>query len=64
EFNIGLDIFQATIDNNPQFNLADSQFFAWRGQAQYLRLLNSIPPYTALLLRSSLQFSDDILLPR
>jgi len=64
EFNIGLDIFQATIDNDPELNLADSQFFAWRGQAQYLRLLNSRPPYTTLLLRSSLQFSDDILLPR
>lgn len=60
EFNIGLDIFDSTINDN----LADSRFLSWRGQGQYLRLLNSRPPYTSLLLRGSLQFSNDLLLPR
>ena len=60
EFNIGLDIFDSTINDN----LADSRFLSWRGQGQYLRLLNSRPPYTSLLLRGSLQFANDLLLPR
>ena len=60
EFNIGLDIFDSTINDN----LADSRFLSWRGQGQYLRLLNSRPPYTSLLLRGNLQFSNDLLLPR
>lgn len=64
EFNLGVDVFDATIDNNPQFYLADSEFLAWRGQAQYLRLLNQEAPFTTLLLRGNLQFANDILLAR
>ena len=52
QFSIGIDAFNATINNN---DLPDSKFFAWRGQAQYLRLLSS---NISLLFRSDLQFSD------
>lgn len=61
EFNIGLNIFDATSNDD---NLADSEFLSWRGQGQYLRLLNSKPPFTKLLLRGSLQVANDLLLPR
>jgi hemolysin activation/secretion protein len=56
EFSIGIDAFDATINNN----LPDSKFLVWRGQAQYLRLLN---PNTSIFLRSDLQLADRPLVP-
>ena len=63
QFSFGLDAFDATVGNNEP----DSQFFAWRGQASYLRLL-STPKGTSgkgstMLLRSQLQLSADPLVP-
>lgn len=52
QFNFGIDVFNPTINEN---DVPDSNFFTWRGQAQYLRLLN---PNTSLLLRSDLQLAD------
>ncbi|WP_019503622.1 ShlB/FhaC/HecB family hemolysin secretion/activation protein [Pleurocapsa sp. PCC 7319] len=57
QFSLGIDVFDATINNNEE---PDSKFFAWRGQAQYLRLLN--PTFT-LLLRSDLQIANKALVP-
>jgi hemolysin activation/secretion protein len=56
EFRIGIDAFDATINNN----VPDSKFLVWRGQAQYLRLLN---PNTSIFLRSDLQLADRSLVP-
>lgn len=56
QFSIGVDWFDATRNNDAP----DSRFFAWRGQAQYIRLL---APDTLLLLRTDLQFATDALLP-
>ncbi len=58
EFSLGVNIFDATISNDD--DIPDSKFFAWRGQAQYLRLLS---PDITLLLRSDLQVSDRPLVP-
>ena len=55
QFSLGLDLFDATIDDDA----ADSRFIAWRGQAQYVKLL---APDTLLILRSELQFANDSLL--
>ena len=55
QFSLGLDLFDATVDDDAP----DSRFFAWRGQAQYVKLL---APETILILRSDLQFADDGLL--
>lgn len=56
QFNLGLDIFNATVNNDPP----DSRFFSWRGQGQYVRLL---APQTLLVIRSDLQFSSRALVP-
>ncbi|WP_442940365.1 ShlB/FhaC/HecB family hemolysin secretion/activation protein [Nostoc sp.] len=56
QFNLGLDIFNATVNNDPP----DSRFFSWRGQGQYVRLL---APQTLLVLRSDLQLSTRALVP-
>jgi hemolysin activation/secretion protein len=56
QFNIGIDAFNATINNNSP----DSRFFSWRGQSQYVRLL---APETLLVLRSDLQFAGSSLVP-
>ncbi|MDV3347427.1 ShlB/FhaC/HecB family hemolysin secretion/activation protein [Leptothoe sp. LEGE 181152] len=56
EFSLGLDLLEATINDNAP----DSQFFAWRGQAQWVKLL---APETLLLLKGGLQLSGDDLLP-
>ncbi|RCJ32656.1 hemolysin activation/secretion protein [Nostoc punctiforme NIES-2108] len=56
QFNIGIDAFNATINNKPP----DSRFFSWRGQSQYVRL---IAPETLLLLRSDLQFAGSAIVP-
>ena len=52
QFNIGLNILDAT--NNPG-DLPDSEFFVWRGQAQYIRQLSE---GTDLWLRSGIQLAD------
>jgi hemolysin activation/secretion protein len=51
QFNIGLDVFNAT--NNQ--TSPDGQFFSWRGQGQWVRLL---APDTLLLLRTDVQLAD------
>ncbi|NEO34293.1 MAG: ShlB/FhaC/HecB family hemolysin secretion/activation protein [Symploca sp. SIO3C6] len=56
QFSLGIDALDATINNSGP----DSEFFVWRGQAQYLRLLSSD---TILLLRSDLQLADQALVP-
>ena len=62
QFNLGLDIFSTTaVEEEP-----DSQFFNWRGQFSYLRLLNQPTNTSAIgstmLLRSELQLSADPLI--
>ena len=57
QFSLGIDAFDATINNGDR---PDSQFLAWRGQAQYLRLLSD--DFT-LLLRSDFQVSERGLVP-
>ena len=54
---MGIDAFDATINGDDE---PDSNFLAWRGQAQYLQLLS--PDFT-LLLRSDFQVSDRSLVP-
>jgi len=56
QFSIGVDLFDATNNRSSP----DSQFFAWRGQGQYVRQL---APDTLLVLRSDLQFADRKLVP-
>jgi hemolysin activation/secretion protein len=51
QFSIGLDAFNSTINNKSP----DSSFYAWRGQAQWVRLL---APDTLLLIRGDLQVAD------
>ena len=51
QFNIGLNIFDATINAKDP----DSQFLIWRGQTQYIRQLGD---RTNLLLRGGLQLAD------
>ena len=56
QFSLGLDSFDATIsDDGP-----DSRFFAWRGQAQWVRLLSAD---TLLLVRGDIQLAADSLVP-
>ena len=56
QFNFGFDAFEAT-DNDA--DIPDSEFFSWRGQLQWLRLLAED---TLLLLRSDIQLTPDELL--
>ena len=56
QFSLGLDIFNATINDDPP----DSRFFAWRGQGQYVR---SLFPDSLLVVRSDLQLSTEALVP-
>jgi hemolysin activation/secretion protein len=56
QFSLGVDLFDATINEEAP----DSRFFAWRTQAQWVRLL---APDTLLLLRGDLQLADRPLLP-
>ncbi len=58
QFSVGVDIFDATINEGAP----DSSFFAWRGQAQWLRQLQSSSNIN-LLLRSDIQLSNDDLVP-
>jgi hemolysin activation/secretion protein len=52
QFSVGLDAFDATINQNAP----DGNFFAWRGQAQWLRQLDADSKIN-LLLRSDIQLS-------
>ncbi|XGV98289.1 MAG: ShlB/FhaC/HecB family hemolysin secretion/activation protein [Leptolyngbya sp. BL-A-14] len=56
QFTVGLNALNATRNAEPP----DSRFFAWRGQAQWVRLLAAD---TLLLLRGDLQLADRPLLP-
>lgn len=56
QLSVGLDALNATINNNSP----DGRFLAWRGQAQWLRLL---APDTLLLLRGDLQLADRPIVP-
>ncbi|MBP5976990.1 ShlB/FhaC/HecB family hemolysin secretion/activation protein [Brasilonema sp. CT11] len=56
QFSLGVNVFDATINAKDP----DSEFFAWRGQAQWVRLLGS---ETLLLVRGDLQLADRALLP-
>jgi len=56
QFSLGIGAFNATInDDGP-----DSRFLAWRGQAQWVRLL---APETLLLVRADVQLADRALVP-
>jgi hemolysin activation/secretion protein len=56
QFNIGLGVLDATVDESPP----DSRFFSWRGQAQYVR---QFAPDLLFVVRSDLQLSADPLVP-
>lgn len=56
QFSFGINAFDAT--NNPD-NIPDSNFFSWRGQGQYVRLLAED---TLFILRSDLQLANERLL--
>ena len=62
EISLGLDAFGSTV--NEQISgvetIPDSRFWAWRGQAQWIKRLGS---ETLLVLRGNLQLADDALLP-
>ncbi|MEM9213694.1 MAG: ShlB/FhaC/HecB family hemolysin secretion/activation protein [Cyanobacteria bacterium P01_F01_bin.150] len=56
QFSIGLDALNSTVNTDGR---PDSRFVAWRGQAQWARLLEED---TLLLVQTDLQFADDDLL--
>jgi hemolysin activation/secretion protein len=56
QFSFGLNAFDSTINAEAP----DSQFFAWRGQAQWVRLL---APDTLFLVRGDVQLADRALVP-
>jgi len=56
QFSLGLDVLDATINDNGE---PDSRFLAWRGQGQWARLLARD---TLLLLRTDVQLADSRLL--
>ncbi len=62
EMSFGLDAFGSTVKEQiPGVEtIPDSRFFAWRGQAQWIRLLGS---ETLLVLRGNIQLANDALLP-
>ena len=55
QFSVGLDALNSTINSN----VPDSRFFAWRGQGQWLRLIDND---AELLLRGEIQLADNSLL--
>jgi hemolysin activation/secretion protein len=63
QFSVGINAFGATINDTPP----DSNFFAWRGQAQWVQLFgtytDNLPTAPTLLVRTDLQFGDRPLLP-
>ena len=58
QFGIGTDWFDATINSG---DTPDSQFFLWRGQAQWVQ---KIDQNKLLIARSAIQLADRPLLPR
>ncbi|MBD2522660.1 ShlB/FhaC/HecB family hemolysin secretion/activation protein [Nostoc sp. FACHB-133] len=56
QFSLGIDILSPTINQNAP----DSRFFAWQGQAQWVRLL---APETLMLFRLNTQLASRTLLP-
>jgi hemolysin activation/secretion protein len=56
QFSVGLGAFGATVNSEGP----DSRFLAWRGQAQYVRLL---APETLFVVRSDLQLANRALVP-
>ncbi|MBD2603804.1 ShlB/FhaC/HecB family hemolysin secretion/activation protein [Scytonema hofmannii FACHB-248] len=56
QFSFGLGLFDATINESAP----DSRFFAWRGQAQWTRLLAAD---TLLIVRGDIQVADRALVP-
>ncbi|MDJ0678207.1 MAG: ShlB/FhaC/HecB family hemolysin secretion/activation protein [Calothrix sp. MO_167.B42] len=56
QFNVGLDLFNATVNDDPP----DGRFFYWRGQGQYVRQLAKD---TLFVLRSDAQFTTRSLVP-
>ena len=58
QLSLGVDAFDATVNDSEP----DAEFFAWRGQVQWLRQLSSSSNIN-LLLRSDLQLSSDELVP-
>ncbi|MDJ0516792.1 MAG: ShlB/FhaC/HecB family hemolysin secretion/activation protein [Trichodesmium sp. MO_231.B1] len=56
QFNLGLDIFDATVNSNE----ADSRFFYWRGQGQWVRQLGED---TLLVVGADVQLSPSDLVP-
>ncbi|WP_375470426.1 ShlB/FhaC/HecB family hemolysin secretion/activation protein [uncultured Nostoc sp.] len=56
QFSLGINVLNATINQDAP----DSRFFAWQGQAQWVRLL---APETLLLLRLNTQLASRTLLP-
>ncbi|NJM61549.1 MAG: ShlB/FhaC/HecB family hemolysin secretion/activation protein [Oscillatoriales cyanobacterium RU_3_3] len=56
QFSVGLGAFGATVNSEAP----DSRFLAWRGQAQYVRLL---APETLFVARSDLQLANRALVP-
>ncbi|MEH2024403.1 ShlB/FhaC/HecB family hemolysin secretion/activation protein [Nostoc sp.] len=56
QFSLGVDWFDANVSNNEP----DSRFFAWRGQAQWVRQL---APDTLFLVRGDVQLAADSLVP-
>ena len=56
QFSLGIEGLQNTLNDQE----TDQEFYTWRGQAQYIRLLSK---GTSLLLRSDLQLADRPLIP-
>lgn len=57
QFSFGIDILDATINNNPT---PDGRFFSWLGQVQRVQQLNND---NLLLIQADLQLTPDSLLP-
>ncbi len=61
QLSLGLGVFGSTISPElGDIDIPDSQFVAWRGQGQYVKVL---APNTLWLVRSNLQIADRSLLP-
>lgn len=63
QFSLGLRLLNATVNDSDNVNEMgpDSQFFSWRGQGQWVRLLGED---TLFLLRGDVQLTADDLLPQ
>ena len=64
QFSLGLDVFDATVDDSSDFGAddtgTDGRFFAWLGQFQWVEQLS---PGTLLVTRLNAQLTSDSLLP-